>query len=269
MFGGWGWGGEAAYKGGAPPSLIASVHSIMSCCRCGLRGEAERGSILFSLLNRGAPAPAQTKPRSCSCASSSRLVSVRAPQPVFTAACRVLATTFRLVKSAPCFGGLPAEDQRRLVRRSWAPLLVLGLARDSVDLDTVETRQTGLLHGILTHSREPPGVPVGDVEGLKQFVVQCRGLRISVREDAFLKGALIFSPAVTQPACREYVRALQMEAERALYEHVRTARRARRLRAVLAGLRSTDPHTVAGIFFRPVTGTSYVDEHVLAMFNEW
>lgn len=73
--------------------------------------------------------------------------------------------------------------------------------------------------------------------------------------------------------CWDYIQALHTEAERALYEHVRTANRGRadrymRLTALLRALRSVDSEAVAGLFFRPVAGTSSVDEHVLALFYE-
>ncbi|XP_018516393.1 nuclear receptor subfamily 0 group B member 1 isoform X2 [Lates calcarifer] len=259
----------------------------MSCCECPGSEDTAQCSILYSILNRGAARPQRrlettAAHRMCSCASKRKLVSIRAPQLVFKAASEVLVKTFRFVKNVPCFRGLPAQDQLRLVRKSWAPLLVLGMVQDSVDFDTVERQQPSLLHRILTHSRErqqrapaetqDPGVPVGDVEGIKMFLVKCRGLRISVKEYAFLKGAILFTP-VTELECREYIRALQKEAERALYEHVRTAHRGNvsrfsRLRGVLNTLRSMDPGAVAGLFLRPVTGTSCVDEHVLALFNE-
>ncbi|XP_022602362.1 nuclear receptor subfamily 0 group B member 1-like [Seriola dumerili] len=259
----------------------------MSCCRCREGERAAQSSILYSILNRGSPCqrrqPRTSAAQLCACASNRRLVAIRAPQLVFRAASEVLVKTFRFVKNVPCFQGLPAEDQLRLVRKSWAPLLVLGMVQDSVDFDTVETQQPSLLHRILTHSKErqqsvqtdiqDPGVPVGDVEGIKMFLVKCRGLGISVKEYAFLKGAILFTPEVTELECREYIHALQREAERALYEHVRTvhvgnAGRLSRLRAVLNKLRSVDPDSVAGLFFRPVTGTSSIDEHVLAMFYE-
>ncbi|CAK6962526.1 nuclear receptor subfamily 0 group B member 1-like [Scomber scombrus] len=246
----------------------------MSCCDAGGEDTA-RGSILYSIL-RGAHCPQQcveaaTAHRLCSCAPDrAKLVVTRAPQIVFKAASEVLLKTFRFVKNVPCFRGLPAEDQLRLVRNSWAPLLVLGMVQDAVDFDTVETQRHSLLHRILTHAPteiQDPGVPVKDVEGIQMFLVKCRGLRISVKEYAFLKGAILFSP-VTELECREYIQALQREAERALYEHVRTVHRGSRLRAVLNTLRATDPDAVAGLFFRPVTGTSSTDEHVLAMFYE-
>lgn len=72
---------------------------------------------------------------------------------------------------------------------------------------------------------------------------------------------------MTELECREYIQALHTEAERALYEHVRAGRFGR-LRALLSTLRSMDPEAVAGLFFRPVTGSSSIDEHVLAMFYE-
>ncbi|XP_070813821.1 nuclear receptor subfamily 0 group B member 1-like [Chaetodon trifascialis] len=256
----------------------------MWCCKCGDRADAARGSILYSILNRGAQCPqghleTAGAQQICTCASKRKLVAIRAPRVVFKAATQVLVKTFRFVKNVPCFRGLPAEDQLRLVRNSWAPLLVLGMAQDSVDFDTVETQQPSLLHTILTHSKEQPaetedpGVPVGDAEGIRMCLVRCRGLRISVKEYAFLKGAILFTPEVTALECRDYIQALQREAERALYEHVRTAHlgkagRVAKLRAVLNALRAMDPDTVAGLFFRPVMGTSSIEEHVLAMFNE-
>lgn len=178
----------------------------MSCCEYREQEDAARGSILYGILNRAPPrrqgrletAAAQ---QHCFCASKRKLVAIRAPRAVFNAASQVLSKTFRFVKNVPCFRSLPAGDQLRLVRHSWAPLLVLGMVQDSVDFDTVETRQPSLLHMILTHSDEEgastetgdPGVPVSAAERIKMLVVRCRGLAISVKEYAFLKGAILFT----------------------------------------------------------------------------
>lgn len=181
------------------------MSSVMSCSDAGSEDTGQR-SILYSILNRGAHCPqrrsqAAAAQQLCSCAPNRKLVLIRAPQLVFKAASEVLVKTFRFVKNVPCFRGLPAEDQLQLVRNSWAPLLVLGMVQDSVDFDTVETQQPSLLHRILTQSKEhtaaeiqDPGVPVSDVEGIKMFLVKCRRLRISVKEYAFLKGAILFTP---------------------------------------------------------------------------
>uniref|UniRef100_A0A668W0H1 NR LBD domain-containing protein n=1 Tax=Oreochromis aureus TaxID=47969 RepID=A0A668W0H1_OREAU len=242
----------------------------MSCCECKVTQDTGQGSILYSILNRGALCPqarADTTAahRCCSCASMRKLVAIRAPQSVIRAACEVLLKTFRFVKNVPCFRGLPADDQLRLVRNSWAPLLLLGLVQDSVDFDTVETQKPSLLHEILTHdanrrertagAAQHPGVPLCDVQSIQMFLVK-----------------LSFTP-VPELECQEYIHALQREAERALYEHVGTvyrgnASRSGKLRVVLSTLRAVDTEAVAGLFLRPVTGTSSIDEHVLAMFCE-
>lgn len=85
-------------------------------------------------------------------------------------------------------------------------------------------------------------------------------------KEACISLSILCGAQVTELECREYIQALQREAERALYEHVRTVHRGSRLRAVLNTLRATDPDAVAALFFRPVTGTSSTDEHVLACF---
>lgn len=188
---------------------VAAQSVVMWRCECPEPEYAARGSILYSILNRGAACrhgrlETTAAPQPCSCASKRKLVALRAPRLVFRAASEVLQKTFRFVKNVPCFRGLPVEDQLRLVRHSWAPLLVLGMVQDSVDFDTVETRQPSLLHMILTHSEErqqsatagvlDPGVPVSAAEGIQMFLVSCRGLRITVKEYAFLKGVILFTP---------------------------------------------------------------------------
>lgn len=182
---------------------MAAQSVVMWRCECPEPEDAARSSILYSILNRGAECrhgrlEATAAPQPSSCASKRKLVALRAPRLVFRAASEVLQKTFRFVKNVPCFRGLPAEDQLRLVRHSWAPLLVLGMVQDSVDFDTVETRQPSLLHMILTQSATAgvldSGVPISDAEGIQMFLVSCRGLRISVKEYAFLKGVILFTP---------------------------------------------------------------------------
>lgn len=197
---------------------VAAVRGAMSCCECKVTQDTGQGSILYSILNRGALCPqarADTTAahRCCSCASMRKLVAIRAPQSVIRAACEVLLKTFRFVKNVPCFRGLPADDQLRLVRNSWAPLLLLGLVQDSVDFDTVETQKPSLLHEILTHDAnrrertagvaQHPGVPLCDVQSIQMFLVKCRGLTITVKEHAFLKGAILFTPGKITPALRQ------------------------------------------------------------------
>ena len=180
-----------------------TFHEKLALCLTAVRSVMSRGgqrSILYSLLNRDSQTAAAQQ--LCACVSMRKRLAIRAPQLVYKAASDVLVKTFRFVKNVPCFRGLPAEDQLRLVRNSWAPLLVLGLVQDSVDFDTIETQQPSMLHRILTHDKggrdHDPGVPVGDVEGVKMVLVMCRGLKMSVTEFAFLKGAILFSPGENQ-----------------------------------------------------------------------
>ncbi|XP_003966470.2 nuclear receptor subfamily 0 group B member 1-like [Takifugu rubripes] len=254
----------------------------MPCCKRREGGDAARGSILYSILKRGAPrrgrqleAAAARRPW-CTCASACKLVTIRAPVLMFTAASQVLAKTFRFLKNVACFRGLPAGDQRLLVRHRWAPLLVVGLVQDSVHFDTVETRRPSLLHTILTRHKKDtsagagdPGVPVGVAEGIQAFLVRCRGLGMSANEFALVKGALLFSAELKKLECGDYIQTLHREAQRALYDHVRDkTSRMCRLQALLQALRSVDPEAVSRLFFRPVTGSIDVDEHVLALFDQ-
>lgn len=185
----------------------------MPCCKCREGEDAGRGSILFSILNRRAPRRGAQLGRAaahrplCTCALACKLVTIRAPFQMFTAASQVLAKTFRFLNNVACFRGLPTGDQRLLVRHRWAPLLLVGLVQDSVHFDTVETRRPSLLHTILTRRKEDtsagtgdPGVPVGVAEGIQVFLVRCRGLRMSVNEFALVKGAILFSAGRNQLA---------------------------------------------------------------------
>lgn len=73
--------------------------------------------------------------------------------------------------------------------------------------------------------------------------------------------------------CGDYIQKLHRETHRALYEHVRLVcgdqvGRLGSLLALLDTLRSVDPDAVAELFFRPVTGSSNVEERVIAMFGQ-
>lgn len=186
------------------------VVEVMSRCKCREEEDPLRGSILYNILTRGAPrrgTPLEIAAAHhlCSCASPSKLVTIRAPLLMFTAASQVLAKTFKFLKHVACFRGLPTGDQLLLVRHTWAPLLVVGLVQDSVRFDTVETRRPSLLHAILIHrgedtwaGTEDPGVPAAVAEGIQMFLVRCSGLRMSVKEFALVKGAILFTPGTNQ-----------------------------------------------------------------------
>lgn len=186
----------------------------MACfdgCHC--ISERRQSSILYSILKndiQSAQNSQQRIPRvavsvqACSCGSKKKVV-LRSPQTTCKAASAVLVKTLKFVKNVPCFRELPVEDQHVLVRSSWAPLLVLGMAQDSISFETTETPELSMLQRILTSGpdkTENPsecsasGVSIVDVQGIKLFLSKCWSLDISTKEYAYLKGAILFNPGV-------------------------------------------------------------------------
>lgn len=186
----------------------------MACfdsCKC-ITDRGQR-SILYSILKNGNQQIQHSQPgrqrvavpqqQECSCGSKKKVV-LRAPQTTCKAASAVLLKTLRFVKNVPCFRELPAEDQLQLVRSSWAPLLVLGMAQDVIDFETMETPELSMLQRILTsgqgkqemlHGRSSGhGMSLTDVQGIKKCLSKCWGLDISTKEYAYLKGAILFNP---------------------------------------------------------------------------
>ncbi|MCI4393279.1 hypothetical protein PGIGA_G00155570 [Pangasianodon gigas] len=262
-------------------------------CECG--GERRHPSILYSLLKKeSAPCASARAPRSarlavaartCACGVA-RPVALRSPHATCAAASAVLAKTLRFVKSVPCFGELPACDQRALVRSGWAPLLVLGMAQDGLDFETRESAEPSMLQRLLTGAHERPasprdhganvingggGVALAEAQGIKAFLSKCWDLDISTKEYAYLKGAILFNPDIAGLQCQHYIQALQSEAHQALNEHVKLIHRGdttrfAKLFIALSMLRSINANVVAGLFFRPVTGTVNMEELLLEMF---
>ncbi|KAL4656924.1 hypothetical protein GN956_G3939 [Arapaima gigas] len=258
----------------------------MACCDgCHCSSHRRRGSILYSILKNESHAerashrrPEPAVPRhACSCASSRR-VALRCPQATCKAASAVLLKTLRFVKNVPCFRELPADDQLLLVRSSWAPLLVLGLAQDRVDFETTESAEPSMLQRILTSGREQQprhgghrDVSPADIQAIKAFLSRCWGLDVSTKEYAYLKGAVLFNPDLAGLRCLQHICDLQREAHRALDEHVRMMHRAdgarsSRLFVVLAALRSISARVVVELFFRPVIGAVDMEDLLLDLF---
>ncbi|KAF7688215.1 nuclear receptor subfamily 0 group B member 1 [Silurus meridionalis] len=272
----------------------ATAHHSAEGCECG--GERRHPSILYSLLRReGAPRAAERVPRgarlACACGAA-RPVALRAPRATCAAASAVLAKTLRFVKSVPCFGELPAGDQRALVRGGWAPLLVLGMAQDGLNFETRESTEPSMLQRLLTGAHESPdgprhhhhsggpgggeeggggGVALAEAQGIKAFLSKCWDLDISTKEYAYLKGAVLFNPDIAGLQCQHYIQALQSEAHQALNEHVKLIHRGdttrfAKLFIALSMLRSINSNVVAGLFFRPLIGAVNMEELLLEMF---
>ncbi|XP_052424502.1 nuclear receptor subfamily 0 group B member 1 isoform X2 [Carassius gibelio] len=226
-----------------------------SSCHCS--SERRQNSILYSILkNDSQSAQLGNQPRTprfalsmraCACGSK-RKVSLRSPQTTCKAASAVLVKTLKFVKNVPCFRELPVDDQHTLVRSSWAPLLVLGMAQDRIDFETSETQETSMLQRILTSGQDKQdsqssngGVALTDVQDVA-------GLQ-----------------------CQHYIQALQSEANQALNEYVKMIHRGdsarfAKLFLALSMLRSINANVVAGLFFKPVIGAVNMEELLLEMF---
>ncbi|KAJ8256248.1 hypothetical protein COCON_G00201120 [Conger conger] len=254
-------------------------------CHC--LGDGRQNSILYNILKNDnrtehhahrRPGVA-LKQQSCSCGSKKK-VALQCPQITCKAASAVLVKTLKFVKNVPCFRELPADDQLLLVRSSWAPLLVLGMAQDRVDFETRETTEPSMLQKILTSGQKKQdspqeqsdqGVSLTDIQGIKAFLTKCWGLDISTKEYAYLKGAVLFNPDLDGLHCVHYIHALQSEAHQALNEYVKMLHREDHARFIklfiaLSMLRSINANVVAEIFFKPVIGTVNMEEVLLEMF---
>ncbi|XP_016350327.1 nuclear receptor subfamily 0 group B member 1-like isoform X2 [Sinocyclocheilus anshuiensis] len=226
-----------------------------SSCHCS--SERRQNSILYSILkNDSQTAQLGNQPRTprlalsmraCACGSKTK-VSLRSPQTTCKAASAVLVKTLKFVKNVPCFQELPVDDQHTLVRSSWAPLLVLGMAQDRIDFETSETQEPSMLQRILTsgqdkqdHQSNNGGVALTDVQDVA-------GLQ-----------------------CQHYIQGLQSEANQALNEYVKMIHRGdsarfAKLFLALCMLRSINANVVAGLFFKPVIGAVNMEELLLEMF---
>ncbi|NXR99349.1 NR0B1 protein, partial [Oxylabes madagascariensis] len=262
-------------------------------CRCCSQGR-RHGSILYSIL-RSQQSAAPPAPRGCPCGARRR-VALRSPQLAGKAASAVLVKTLRFVQNVPCFQELPPEEQLLLVRSCWAPLLLLGLAQERVQLETVESAEPSMLQRILTARQRgergqrgeqtPPRAPApapapapgrpqhppsaGEIQAIKGFLAKCWSLDISTKEYAYLKGTVLFNPDLPGLQSTQYIEGLQREAQQALNEHVRLIHRGdearfAKLNVVLSLLRSINANVIAELFFRPIIGAVNMDDMLLEM----
>ncbi|KAE8622340.1 hypothetical protein XENTR_v10005200 [Xenopus tropicalis] len=275
----------------------------MACldkCHCAVDNR-KHGSILYNILkNEEHKESHNSNPRKgnhtgvygqgCSCGAQKK-VSLKSPQVTCKAASAVLVKTLRFVKNVPCFQELPLDDQMLLVRSCWAPLLVLGLAQDKVDFETVETSEPSMLQRILTTRQDGEkkqsqqdsllGSPqhklsqlpsAAEIRWIKEFLDKCWNLDISTKEYAYLKGIVLFNPELPGLHCIQYIQGLQHEAQQALNEHVKMIHRWEQTRftkliIVLSFLRTVNANAIAELFFRPIIGSVNMDDMLLEMLG--
>ncbi|XP_003640302.2 nuclear receptor subfamily 0 group B member 1 [Canis lupus baileyi] len=274
-----------------------AVAYLSRCCFCG--DEHPRPGSIFHRLPASAkqthaaremqPAAPWWDPR----CDAQRRVALKSPQVVCEAASAGLLKTLRFVKYLPCFQVLPLDQQLVLVRNSWAPLLLLELAQDRLNFETVETSEPSLLQRILTTRRRetagdepppptpqpPPLVPpreagrlptAAEVQAIKCFLAKCWSLDISTKEYAYLKGTVLFNPDLPGLHCVKYIQGLQWGAQQILSDHIRMTHRGYQARftelnSALFLLRYVNADVIVELFFRPIIGSVSMDDMMLEM----
>ncbi|XP_041111748.1 nuclear receptor subfamily 0 group B member 2-like [Polyodon spathula] len=190
----------------------SSNPSLLLMGRCSCQGQEKCStSILYQLLNQGCQ---------CGAAQERAKLSLRVTS---QAASEVLLKTMEFVKKLPSFLALVLQDQAKLLQAGWAPLFLLGLAQEKVDFHLASPKKSILL-GILTEKQQQQGDSGGQYREklgkAKEFLKGCWSLDISTNEYVYLKGIVLFSPAVPGLLCPHHIHYLQQEAKMTLQEHL-------------------------------------------------
>ncbi|XP_032391637.1 nuclear receptor subfamily 0 group B member 2 [Etheostoma spectabile] len=238
----------SGYRIQYPPTILYNILS------------GEENSYLNSKLKGKATA------YNCHC-EQRRTVCLKDPKATGQVAAGVLEKTICFVKSLPSFSQLPSQDQSSLLRHCWVPLLVLGLAQEKIVFEVTDVPNSSILRQILLGSgltgKEADLPTLAGVHKLRSCLYQLWNLDLSPKEYAYLKGALLFNPAVHGLSALLSVEGLQQEAQRALREavHLLHPEDPTRLSHVLLAAYSvqTIKHSmVTELFFKPVIGNSNV-----------
>ncbi|XP_070112674.1 nuclear receptor subfamily 0 group B member 1 isoform X2 [Equus asinus] len=302
--------GREGLQGGRPMSLL------YRCCFCG-EDHPRQGSILYSLLTSAkqthvAPEAPEARPRGVwwDRSYSAQRLGDREEQPGGRAVALLYRCGFHgedhsrpgsILYNMPTSAKqtqaasevLPLDQQLVLVRSCWAPLLMLELAQDRLNFETVETSEPSLLQRILTTRRretvsdEPPPLPTlqprlvsppeadhllsaAQIQAIKGFLARCWSLDISTKEYAYLKGTVLFNPDLPGLKCVKYIQGLQWGTQQILTEHIRMTHRGHQTRfaelhSALFLLRFINANVIADLFFRPIIGTVSMDDMMLEM----
>ncbi|XP_073714330.1 nuclear receptor subfamily 0, group B, member 2b [Misgurnus anguillicaudatus] len=111
----------------------------------------------------------------------------------------VLMKTFHFMKSLPSFQHLPVNDRLILLHNRWVPLFILGLAQERFSFEVWDFPAASILRNILLNSpeRNHRYLPtLAEVSKLKSFLNTLWSLDPSLKEYAYIKGAILFNPGV-------------------------------------------------------------------------
>uniref|UniRef100_W5L2L2 Nuclear receptor subfamily 0 group B member 2-like n=1 Tax=Astyanax mexicanus TaxID=7994 RepID=W5L2L2_ASTMX len=248
---------------------------------CCTEWEYHPHTILYNILNRkdsyGHPDNQWACSRMhsiCHC-KQQKLVCLKNPKVTCQAVSAVLLKTVHFMKSLPSFHQLPSRDQLSLLQNCWVPLFVLGLAQEHVTFEVTDMPTASLLRKILLNDQKQEhrdtdysSPTLATVYNLKSCLNQFWSLDLTAKEYAYLKGAVLFNPDISNLISYKVIRGLQKEAQQALHELIHT------LHPNIPGhftnifLAASALHTVAQsfiteLFFRPIIGQTDINELLL------
>lgn len=205
-----------------------------------------------------------TAAHNCHC-EQSRTVCLKDPKVTCQVASSVLVKTICFVRNLPSFSQLPSGDQSSLLRQCWVSLFVLGLAQEKIVFEVTDVPNTSILRQILLgpgpNEKEADQPTLAGVHKLRTCLHHLWNLDLSPKEYAYLKGALLFNPAVEGLSALLFIESLQREAQQALQEVVHllhpedTARFSHILLAASA-IQTVSHSLVTELFFKPVIGNT-------------
>ncbi|XP_004592265.2 nuclear receptor subfamily 0 group B member 2 [Ochotona princeps] len=237
---------------------------------CPCQTAAGRPAILYALLSPGFRARPSVPPsrNHCLCREH-RPVRLRTPHRTCQQALDILAKMVAFLRNLPSFCQLPPEDQRQLLRSSWGPLFLLGLAQDTVTFEVIEAPVPSILKKILLEEPtcgtgrgqlpDRPQPSLAAVQWLQCCLESFCNLELGPKEYAYLKGIILFNPGVPGLQTSSHIGRLQQEAHWALCEVLepwRAAGQGRLAQVLLTAstLKSIPPGLLRDLFFRPIIG---------------
>ncbi|XP_056256105.1 nuclear receptor subfamily 0, group B, member 2b [Seriola aureovittata] len=200
----------------------------------------------------------------CHC-EQRRAVCLKDPKATCQVASGVLVKTVCFMRSLPSFSQLPLGDQSSLLRHCWVPLFVLGLAQERIEFEVSDVPNSSILRQILLRpglsEKEADQPTLAGVHRLRTCLHQLWELDLSPREYAYLKGAMLFNPAVQGLSAMLFIEGLQWEAQGALREavlllHPGDASRFRHILIAASAIQAVSHSLVTELFFKPVIGNA-------------
>ncbi|XP_034401261.1 nuclear receptor subfamily 0 group B member 2 [Cyclopterus lumpus] len=209
-------------------------------------------------LNRDATA------HNCHC-EQRRTVCLKDPKATGQVASAVLVHTVCFVRGLPSFSQLPSGDQSSLLRHCWVSLFVLGLAQKKIVFEVTEVANASILRKILLGpgltGNEADLPTLAEVHNLRACLHKLWNLDLGPVEYAYLKGALVFNPAVQGLSALCFIEGLQRKGLGALQEvlhrlHPEDAARFTHVLLAASTIQTVSHGLVAQLFFKPVIGNT-------------